>query len=105
MAAMGQVTNFQMCLNPSCSSGQIREPGDAEPIMICYECGYKMYFTHKSPWHESETCQEVEVRLSQPDNPEFASNVAVEASTKRCPNPKCGAAISKISGCDQMTCE
>lgn len=102
MAAVNQDPNFQECLNPQCSSGQIHAPGNAEPYMRCNACGHKICFVHKRPWHQGQTCEEYDEQRHIPDDPEAASQSLIDESATRC--PQCNVAVTKVEGCDHMTC-
>ena len=105
LAAFGAIPDFAMCLNPSCSSGQIHEGGREKPIMTCDTCGYKMCFVHQTPWHEGRTCEEhdTERKVSNAEN--RASERLINKTATLCPGMNCGIPISKVEGCDHMTCE
>jgi len=95
---------FRNCLRTNCPSGQIHEAGDAEPLMICAACGYKMCYLHSLPWHEGQTCTQYDD--SQRHRVEDDASLALIAEvTKPCPGERCGVPIQKNQGCDHVTCK
>jgi hypothetical protein len=104
---MSDIENFQMCLNPACSFGQVHEAGDMEPIMTCNMCGHRMCYIHKRVWHEGMTCDEFDASQNVIDSEqaEALSQKHIEKTATRCPNPKCGVTITKTAGCDHMVCK
>lgn len=61
-AAVGALPNFAWCLSSSCEAGQETVP-DAN-FMECLACGYRQCLSHRIPWHEEETCERYEYRIS-----------------------------------------
>ena len=55
---LSTMPNFARCLGPNCSSGQIHDGGDEQPIMTCISCQFKTCYTHQLPWHDGQTCAE-----------------------------------------------
>ena len=94
-----------MCLGPRCDSGQIHEGGEDQPIMTCNTCKFKTCFIHKMPWHPDQTCAEYEVEKRERMAQESASEEYLSAETQICGNPSCGIHVSKIDGCDHITCK
>src|ERR1700712_1355798 len=105
MAAFGNLPNFTMCLGPSCELGQIHEGGDDQLIMTCTICRFKTCFTHKMPWHSEQTCNQYDEERKERMEQEAASAKLIAETAKICPNPACGHGITKIEGCDHMTCK
>lgn len=105
MSVFSGLPNFAMCLGPGCGFGQIHALGDDEPIMTCEVCKFKICYVHKLPWHEGKTCAEYDADRQKIVKQEAASERYIQKHATVCPNPKCGIPISKISGCDHMTCE
>ena len=104
--ALESLPNFRWCLGPNCSSGQIHRMGNAEPIMICNSCGFRMCFVHQIPWHRNGiSCAEWDLLAGDEKSQDAASAKLLKEITKACPSPSCGWRIQKIDGCDQMTCE
>jgi hypothetical protein len=95
---------FRSCLRMNCPSGQIHEAGDAEPLMTCGMCGYKMCYVHSRPWHEGQTCTEYENTQRQSAENQASVELIVQLS-KACPGRECGVPIEKNRGCDHMTCK
>ncbi|MCJ1390157.1 hypothetical protein MMC18_003015 [Xylographa bjoerkii] len=96
---------FRRCLRPNCQFGQVHERADAEPLMSCGDCGYKMCYVHQRPWHEGQTCSQYDYALShreQWERENAASLALIESSFTAC--PQCGIRIEKNKGCDHMTC-
>ncbi|KAF1995018.1 hypothetical protein P154DRAFT_612278 [Amniculicola lignicola CBS 123094] len=107
--AINDDPDWKWCLRPRCPSGQIHPNGDAEPIITCNECGFRMCAKHNREWHVGETCQEYDYRVSgQKDRDqaaqEAASQAAVNQLSRKCPGKKCAYSIEKNDGCDHMTC-
>ena len=69
---------------------------------ICYACGQMLCYRHEIEWHTGFTCEEFEQEKAK--NPDFASEAAVLAFSKKCPNEQCGTPIMKLEGCDVMCC-
>jgi len=105
MAAFRNLPNFTMCLGPGCESGQIHEGGDDQPIMTCSICRFKTCFIHKMSWHSEQTCNQYDEERKDRIEQETASANLIAETTKICPNPACGHGITKIGGCDHMTCK
>jgi hypothetical protein len=104
MDTMKNVPNFRSCLRPNCPSSQIHEGGDAEPLMVCAACGYKMCYPHALPWHEGQTCTQYDV-MRRHRTEDDASLALIASLSKRCPGESCGVPIQKNLGCDHMTCK
>ncbi|KAM7213034.1 hypothetical protein V8F06_011588 [Rhypophila decipiens] len=60
MSALSADANFVWCSAAGCSSGQVHEGGQAQPIVTCISCGHKTCFTHKDEWHAGVTCAEID---------------------------------------------
>ncbi|KAG7006667.1 hypothetical protein G7Y79_00013g034390 [Physcia stellaris] len=95
---------YRKCLRASCPAGQIHEAGDAEPLMTCRECGFRMCYVHSTPWHEGKTCSQYEARKRHKIENDSSMRLIDEVS-KRCPRRKCNVPIEKNRGCDHMTYE
>ncbi|KUJ10530.1 uncharacterized protein LY89DRAFT_689742 [Mollisia scopiformis] len=92
-----------MCLGLDCGSGQVHTGED--PMMICQACSFKTCAVHKLPWHEGQTCEEFDMDDSQIERLEEAEATAKLLATEQaqiCPN--CHQGVSRIDGCDHMTC-
>ncbi|KAI9875805.1 MAG: hypothetical protein M1830_007961 [Pleopsidium flavum] len=108
--------NFLWCLSPDCNSGQINQAGDAEPIVTCVACGFKMCFTHQIAWHSGLTCTQYDAPSGTTNAPVETTNdtrarttkeeqetaAKLQGMTKPC--PRCGVRIQKSGGCEHMTC-
>lgn len=60
--ALGSLPNFVWCLSPTCGAGQENSAG--ANFMECMSCGYRQCLSHRIPWHEEETCEMYEYRMS-----------------------------------------
>lgn len=104
--------NFRWCRAPGCQSGQVHESGHEGNIFRCAECGFRVCVIHDNTWHEGETCQEYDYRVSgakereeqRRKEQEEASLKAINKISKKCPGAGCGWNIQKHNGCDHMTC-
>lgn len=122
-AAVGSLPNFAWCLSPYCDAGQENVPN--ANFMECRACGYRQCLSHRMPWHEDETCELYDYRVSgqqardeeqrrysqqrrreqEKRDEERKTEAMLDSVSKTCPNPRgCGWRIQKISGCDHMTC-
>ena len=95
---------YRNCLRINCSNGQLHETGDAEPLMTCSICEYKMCYVLSRPWHEGQTCTQYDNSL-QKRAEEQASMQLLARLSKPCPGPGCRILIMKDLGCDHMTCK
>ncbi|KAF2271075.1 hypothetical protein CC78DRAFT_528017 [Lojkania enalia] len=108
-SALSDDPDFRWCRARNCTSGQIHVSGEEGNIFRCVECGFKVCIVHEDTWHEGETCDEYDYRVSgrkEKDQKaqEEASAKALKKFTKKCPGKKCGWNIEKNDGCDHMTC-
>lgn len=94
---------YRNCLHINCPNGQIHEAGEAEPLMVCSMCGYKMCYVHSRPWHTGQTCTQYDNARRQRAE-DRASLELIAQLTKPCPGANCNAPIEKSLGCDHMTC-
>jgi hypothetical protein len=95
-----------MCLGLDCGSGQIHPNASENPMMICEACSFKTCAVHKLPWHEGQTCEEFDMDDSQIERLEEAEATAkllAKEHAQVCPN--CLNGVSRIDGCDHMTCK
>jgi IBR domain, a half RING-finger domain len=99
MHAIKMQENYQPCTHPGCSSGQIHQSGDEQPIMTCIGCFKQTCFTHKRPWHNGRTCAEVDALTVDGLDQTL---LTIQRTTKKCPN--CNEGIEKKGGCEHMTC-
>ncbi|KAK4212662.1 hypothetical protein QBC37DRAFT_317825 [Rhypophila decipiens] len=60
MSVLSADVDFVWCTAPGCSSGQVHEGGQAQPIVTCISCGHKTCFIHKDEWHAGVTCAEID---------------------------------------------
>jgi tRNA(Ile)-lysidine synthase TilS/MesJ len=98
------------CPNPACSSGQEHSDG---VLFICTSCSHRFCVRHNMDWHEDETCAEYEERINPrgraPERAEVRrgedreTKEVVERTSEGC--PACGVRISKVDGCDHMSCK
>lgn len=107
---MNDEPNFRWCRGPSCKSGQIHYGRRSDPIFTCSECGFKVCVVHDGTWHQGETCEEYDYRVSgrkeqDQRSQEQASQRLLEKLTKKCPGEGCNWNVEKNDGCDHMTCE
>lgn len=108
---------FTYCLSPHCTAGHLHDGGSSQPIFRCSACDCRSCVPCGVLWHEDLTCEQyqqsvkdaakndeiarqVQARLV---TEEAASNEAVKALSKVCPNKACSARIEKNGGCDHMT--
>lgn len=82
--------DFRWCAH-RCGAGHVHLGDD--PLMKCPYCTRRTCYIHRTPWHEGFTCEDVDV---------FIGNSFSSGEFRRC--PKCGHAIEKIGGCEQMIC-
>ncbi|KAH8726901.1 hypothetical protein GQ44DRAFT_612785 [Phaeosphaeriaceae sp. PMI808] len=110
-AAMNEDPNFRWCR--ACTSGQIHISGQGVNIFTCASCNHKVCTIHENTWHEGETCEAYNDRLSgrtarkqkAQKAQEAASLRAIRKISKKCPGKNCGYSIEKNRGCDHMTCK
>jgi E3 ubiquitin-protein ligase RNF14 len=74
-------------------------------MITCIEYEFWIYVTHSREWHEGETCQEYDYRVSgQKDRDqaaqEGAGQAAVNQLSKKCSGKNCAYNIDKNAGCD-----
>jgi hypothetical protein len=108
---------FFSCLSPSCNAGQLHLEGALEPIFNCASCKTRSCVSCRTLWHDGRTCEEqqrdlkealerdiaAKRALEERKAQELASEEAIKALSKVCPNEDCGARIQKNGGCDHMT--
>jgi acyl-coenzyme A synthetase/AMP-(fatty) acid ligase len=75
------------------------------PIFVCHACGARHCVVHELEWHDGETCQEYDYRVSgkKRRDEEDATKKTIQLISKKC--PRCPTQIEKNAGCDHMTCE
>ncbi|KAF1348149.1 hypothetical protein BDV97DRAFT_356879 [Delphinella strobiligena] len=98
--------NFAWCLAPHCNFGQENTPHAQGAFMECTSCKYRQCLQHRCKWHDGETCDQYEYRVSgrKAKDEEVKNKKYLEKEAKQCPGMGCGAWIQKTSGCDHMTC-
>ena len=99
--ALSQIPDFQYCLSPKCTSGQIRD--DKSPRFDCVACGNMYCVHHQVPWHTGRTCEQYDHQHRKHRRAEVASGNEIHRTTRACPG--CSRRVSKISGCNHMTCK
>ena len=111
-SALNDCENFRWCLAPGCKSGQEHISGVEGNIFRCNACGFRVCIIHEKAgtWHEGETCEEYDYRVSgrqakDQKRQEAASALKISETTKKCPGRGCAWKIEKNDGCDHMTCE
>ena len=111
-SVLGVIENFHWCIAPECGSGQVHEGNEngENPIFECGQCGHRQCVKHDVAWHEDETCDEFDYRVSgrqarDQENQNQASEDTIGRTTQICPNDRCKARIERSTGCDHMTCE
>lgn len=92
--------DFNFCLNPKCSSGQLHYGGAK---LECHVCKNQICTKHSVAWHEGETCAEYDARRTDALREHDASEELKVKNTKACPN--CDVPIEKNAGCSHMNCE
>jgi hypothetical protein len=70
--------------------------------MTCPSCQTDMCFNHCVRWHNEQTCEQYQQKL---EKAEAATEELVEKTAKYCPNESCKIIVTKVSGCDHMTCK
>jgi hypothetical protein len=66
--------------------------------MTCVACDSKSCFTHDSPWHEGQTCDEFTASSFVTS---FATSLKlITDETKAC--PRCKTRIFKVDGCEHV---
>lgn len=111
MRTLETLPEFRHCLGPNCRGGQLHDGGSEQPIVTCNECGYQSCFDHLVKWHKSMTCEEYDnpkespsqtkARTIQEENNLYEGNIGRRVK----PCPGCKVPISKVDGCNHMTCE
>ena len=101
--ALKDEPRYRSCLRINCPNGQTHEAGEAEPLMVCSMCGYKMCYVHAKPWHAGQTCRQYDKSRRQRTGDQ-ASVGLISKLTKACPGANYNAPIEKYRGCDHMTC-
>lgn len=113
MQALTSIPGFRVCQSSSCTSGQIHEDGNKEPMVTCIECGFRSCYTHLIPWHTGLTCAEYDHRahkglkgwwkVKRLERAERKFRTTFGEAAKPC--PRCKSLISKDGGCYHMTCK
>ena len=78
-----------------------RAPRVAEDVTCL--AGHSFCFGCVSPVHAPATCAEMESWRKR-DTAEGADALWIMQNTKSCPNPKCGRAIERSTGCNKVIC-
>lgn len=106
-SALAADPDFVWCVGPGCCSGQIHVPDRQNPVFYCASCHFKMCIKHQAKWHDDETCEQYDYRVSgqRDKDEEKASAELLEKATKKCPGKNCGWRIEKSEGCDHMRCK
>lgn len=60
-------TDFVWCRNSECGSGHVHEGGPNTPIFQCNACEERFCVVHEVPWHQDETCEAFDRRMSGQD--------------------------------------
>lgn len=115
-AALGRIEDFHACMSADCSSGQIHEDADNNPISTCQACGLQHCVPCRVPWHRGLSCkkfrqkkeetegEETRLRKKRKLDEEKASLDLLERATKLC--PACNIKMEKIEDTrDIMTCK
>lgn len=95
--------HYISCMNPKCGGSQPHESDD--PRMICRYCNFATCAHHRRPWHEGQTCSEFDLddaQLERLEEEEATAKLLSKEDTSIC--PKCGQGVTKIEGCDHMSC-
>ncbi|KAF2110180.1 hypothetical protein BDV96DRAFT_501694 [Lophiotrema nucula] len=108
-SALNDDPNFYNCMARNCDSGQFHYRDEHGTIFRCVECDFHFCIVHKNTWHEGETCEEYDYRISgrkeaDQRRQEEASEKAIKKLAKKCPGKNCNYHIEKNEGCDHMTC-
>lgn len=109
---LGADEHFHWCINAGCTSGQIHDDlGGESPVFACATCGFRQCIKHRMAWHDGETCEQYDYRVSgradadRRAKEDQASEAAAAATTQTCPKATCKAKIQKSDGCDHMSCK
>ncbi|CZT24950.1 uncharacterized protein RCC_10679 [Ramularia collo-cygni] len=97
-ASLSVDPDFHWCIMPGCGSGQISSGN----IFTCTKCKVKSCVACAVEWHEGETCDQYQHRTKLRSDEEDASELTVARISKQCPG--CKTKITRICGCDHMTC-
>lgn len=104
-------TDYIMCLGPGCGKLQIHEGGEANNIVTCSYCQFKMCFIHQRPMHHGLTCAQFDEVLAADEAQATLvkqNEDSVEMTKKKyqfCPGKGCGVPIELTVGCSHMTCK
>lgn len=106
-SAINEIPDFEYCLNPACSSGQINTcKGDDEPKMTCYSCQQCYCVRCKSPWHEQASCDDYQLQQGEQAQRhaknEKKTKAALQSFSKPC--PECSRLTERHGGCAHMVC-
>lgn len=95
---------FRWCKSKKgCGAGQlVSNYRELRGYYTCHSCGTMLCYRHDMEWHQGFNCEEYETEKAR--NPDFASEGAISAFTKKCPNENCQTAIMKHEGCDVISC-
>ena len=76
---------------------------DQNPIMACNHCTGTRTTTHRSLWHESRTCTQVDQDAAKIEEAELLQALQKNGtlSLRKC--PECGQGTEKNDSCDHMT--
>lgn len=103
-AFLADQPDFAWCLQSGCGSGQLNtEHPKFKNFMKCAACGYEQCLNHRGKWHERESCEQHDYRVSgrQAIWEEMATQATLDKMSKLCPGVRCQWRLEKIDGCDQ----
>ena len=85
---------------PNCNAPHTSGPTDASNELTCGTCRHRFCYVHGDA-HAGQSCQQYMRRRRRE---EAATEKAIGATTRKCPNRACGWPIAKAGGCNHMTC-
>lgn len=99
-----QMEEFRWCKSEKgCGAGQlVSNHAELLGYYTCHMCHTQLCFRHSIRWHVGFSCNEFDSELAK--KPDLASNTAVLACSKPCPNERCKTPIMKGEGCDVIKC-
>ena len=120
-----KIPGWRWCLAANCKAGQVHQPllevspnavsskarktrkgskkAASDNICTCNECGAKACVNCDRPWHEGETCAELQGRMKKQNKEEKEALKVISKVCKEC--PKCNKNIERNGGCDHMVCK
>lgn len=97
--------DYILCMGPGCGKLQAHDGGEANNIVTCSYCQFKMCFAHQRPMHHGLTCAEFDEAQGILAKENEASVEMIKTTYRYCPGAGCGVPIELKSGCSHMTCK